>query len=112
MIIQAYINKLNKVLIDRNITINSGITNGYTVRFKFEISWNTNLKLYAVFKPVNDVPIILELDEDMCCNIPPQLYKRYAKLGIGLKGIYKQQDKIQQEQGTNLFYVPISYSGL
>ena len=112
MKILSYITKSNNILIDPNITINSGVTNGYTVCFKFQIPWSTNLKLYAVFKPVNDVPVKLELNENLECVIPAQLYKRYSKLGIGLRGEHKQGSAVIEEQATNLFYVPISYSGI
>ena len=112
MNITSYINKLNNILIDPNIVINSNVINGYKVCFKFQVPWNKNLKLFAIFKPVNDVCVKLELDQNFECDIPPQLYKRYSKLGIGLRGEIKQGNTIVQEQATNLFYVPIVYSGI
>ena len=112
MTIIAYVNKLNSIVIDPNITINSGVSNGYKVTFVFQTPWKDDLTLYAVLKPVNDVAIKLKLDSTLSCVIPSQLYKRYAKLGIGIRGEYKQNDTIIEEQGTNLFYVPINYSGV
>ena len=111
MNITVYINKLNNILIDRNITINSGVTNGYTACFKFQVPWKKDLELFAVFKPVNDIPVKLKLDNNNSCDIPPQLYKRFSKLGIGLRGERKSGDSIVESQATNLFYVPIVYSG-
>ena len=110
MKIISYISKSNSIFIDPNVTINSGVTNGYQVEFKFQAKWPDNLKLYAIFKPVNDIPVKLELDNNNCCTIPPQLYRRYSKLGIGVRGEYKNESVVE-EQATNLFYVPIVYSG-
>ena len=112
MKILVYINKSNNVIIDPNITINSNAVNSYKACFSFQVPWDSNLKLFAVFKPANDVPVKLELDSNFECNIPPQLYKRFAKLGIGLVGVYKTGEVMQEQQCTNLFYIPIKYSGL
>ena len=111
MKIIVYVTKSNSILIDPNVTINSGVTNGYHVQFIFQDKWNSELKLYAIFKPANDIPIKLELDENNCCNIPPQLYRRYSKLGIGVKGEHRNEET-KEQQATNLFYVPIEYSGI
>ena len=111
MNIDVYVSKLNTVLIDPCITINSGVKNGYKACFKFQQQWNEKLVLYAVFKPVNDVPISILLDENNCCTIPPQIYKRFAKLGIGVKGVLKQGEEIIQQESTNLRYIPINNSG-
>ena len=113
MRINILVSKLNTVVVDPNVTINSGVVNGYTAHFEFEQPWNSSLKLFAVFKPVNDVPVVLSLDENNDCTIPPQIYKRFAKLGVGLKGINKDESgKIFDNVATNLFYIPIRNSGV
>ena len=113
MIINILVSKFNTVVIDPTVTINSGVVNGYTAHFEFQEQWNSTLKLFAVFKPVNDVPISIALDENNNCVIPSQIYKRFAKLGIGIKGITKdERGNIIDLVATNLFYIPIKNSGI
>jgi hypothetical protein len=107
--INVYITKFNNVIIDSNVAINSGVVNGYVAHFEFQELWTTNGTLQAVFKPVNDIPIHIDLDSNNNCTIPPQIYKRFAKLGVGVRSFNKMNSTV--EKATSLFYVPIKYSG-
>lgn len=106
--ITAYITRFNNILIDPTTCINSGVY-GYIVHFEFQEDWNSTSTLQAIFKPVNDVPVHIDLDEHNNCVIPPQIYRRFAKLGVGLRSFNKNRNIV--EKATSLFYIPIRYSG-
>ena len=109
--IDTYITKYNTIIIDPTVNINADAIGAYTVRFSFQEKWDNDLTLYAVFKPKLDTPIYLQLDENNCCIIPYQIYRRFAKLGIGLMGKKVGEGGIILKQNiTDLTYIPIRKS--
>lgn len=111
MIIEAYITKYNSIIIDPTVSINADAINCYTLHFSFQEPWGSELTLFAVFKPKLDTPIYLQLDENHCCKVPYQIYHKYAKLGIGLKGTkYNAEGIIEEQQITNLTFIPVRKS--
>lgn len=111
MIIDALITKYNSIIIDPNVCINADAINCYTLKYAFQESWDSDLTLFAIFKPKLDTPIYLQLDSNNTCMIPHQIYHRYAKLGIGLKGVkYDNEGNIIKQQITNLTFIPVRKS--
>lgn len=87
MTILAYVDSNNQIHIDPTVVINSNNTGAYKVKFVFQESWSTDLTLYGVFKPTNDIPVSFKCDENHEVDIPDLCYGYYKKLGIGLKGV-------------------------
>lgn len=86
MTIIAYVDKFNQIHIDPTVVINSNNVGVYKVKFIFQENWSSDLTLYGVFKPVNDIPISFKCNESNEVELPELNYGYYKKLGIGLKG--------------------------
>lgn len=111
MIIEVLVTKYNSIIIDPTVKINADAINCYTLHVNFQEPWDSDLTLFAVFKPKLDTPIYIQLDENNCCTIPYQIYHRYAKLGIGIKGTKTDLLGVPIKQNiTNLTFIPVRKS--
>jgi len=110
MVVNALVTADNTILIDPTVSINADAFNCYEVEFEFQVPWDSELTLYAIFKPKFDVPVYITLDSDNKCIIPAQTYHRFSKLGIGLKGQKFDGELLVKQETTNLYFVPVRKS--
>lgn len=106
--IKALVTSTNNLIIDPGVKINSDNINGYEVCFEFQAPWDAGFTLYAVVKPIFDVPVKIAIGEDNSAILPAIAYKKYSKVGIGLRGeITDALGNITQVISTALRYVEV-----
>lgn len=105
--IKAEVTSTNNIIIDPGVRINSGNINGYRICFTFQVPWDENYSLYAVIKPVFDVPIKVSVTGNSAI-MPPVTYKRFSKVGIGLLGQrINENGEVVESVMTALKYVEV-----
>ena len=91
MIINAYITKFDKIIIDKHITLNANNLDTCKVLFEFQLGWPSDLELRALFKRDFKGTKSVIVDNNYA-TIPSSMLTSKGVLRVGLQGIKFNDD--------------------